>query len=73
MLDHDGLLDITVSPAWKNVGDWSARAASAHPKNTSLVADDDKASEHDAEDNELKEHDADDDKVRVVIFFSKYT
>ncbi|PHT36551.1 hypothetical protein CQW23_24251 [Capsicum baccatum] len=53
-----------VSPARKNVRDWSARAASAHPKNTSPVADDDKASEHDIEDNELKEHDADDDKTK---------
>ncbi|KAF3639044.1 hypothetical protein FXO38_08639 [Capsicum annuum] len=62
-----------ISPARKNVGDWSTRVASTHPKNTSPVANDDKASKHDAEDNELKEHDADDDKFRVLIFFSKYT
>ncbi|KAF3667360.1 hypothetical protein FXO38_08641 [Capsicum annuum] len=73
MLDQDGVLVITVSPARKNVRDWSAVAASAHPKNTSQVADDDKASKHDAEYNELKEHNADDDKFRVIIIFSKYT
>ncbi|PHT36536.1 hypothetical protein CQW23_24236 [Capsicum baccatum] len=49
------------------------RAASTHPKNTSPVADEDKASKHDAEDNELKEHDDDDDKFRDLIFLSKYT
>ncbi|PHT36540.1 hypothetical protein CQW23_24240 [Capsicum baccatum] len=64
---------VAVSPARKNVKDWSAIAASSHSKNTSQVADDDRASKHDAEDNELKEHNADDDKFRVLIFFSKYT
>ncbi|PHT70763.1 hypothetical protein T459_25867 [Capsicum annuum] len=61
---HDGGFPspVAISPAQKNVGDWSARAASAHPNNTSPVADDDDANEHDDEDNELKELDADNDK-----------
>ncbi|PHU05267.1 hypothetical protein BC332_26089 [Capsicum chinense] len=62
-----------VPPTQKNDSDWSARATSAYPKNTSPVADDDKVSGHDIEDNELVKHDTDDDKVRVLIFFPKYT
>ncbi|PHU05260.1 hypothetical protein BC332_26082 [Capsicum chinense] len=62
MLNRDGVLDITVPPTRKNAWDWSARATSAYPKNTSPVADDDKVGGHDIEGNELEKHDTDDDK-----------
>ncbi|PHU05265.1 hypothetical protein BC332_26087 [Capsicum chinense] len=41
-----------VPPTRKNAWDWSARATSAYPKNTSPDADDDKVGGHDIEDNE---------------------
>ncbi|PHT47975.1 hypothetical protein CQW23_12183 [Capsicum baccatum] len=59
-----------VSPALKNGWDWSARAASASPKDTSPVADDDKASEHDGEDNELDFLDESDDDLHSDDFDS---
>ncbi|PHU05270.1 hypothetical protein BC332_26092 [Capsicum chinense] len=59
----------SVPPTRKNAWDWSAKATSAYPKNTSPVADDDKVGGHDIEDNELEKHDTDEDKVRVHIFF----
>lgn len=59
-----------VPPALKNGWDWSARVASAHPKDNSPVADDDKASEHDAEDNELDFLDESDDDLQSDDFDS---
>ncbi|KAK4721489.1 hypothetical protein R3W88_011722 [Solanum pinnatisectum] len=60
-----------VPPALKNGWDWSARVASAHPKDNSPVADDDdKASEHDAEDNELDFLDESDDDLHSDDFDS---
>ncbi|PHT36550.1 hypothetical protein CQW23_24250 [Capsicum baccatum] len=38
-----------VPPTQKNAWDWSARATSAYPKNTSPIADDDKVSGQDIE------------------------
>lgn len=59
-----------VPPALKNGWDWSARVASAPPKDNSPVADDDKASEHDAEDNELDFLDESDDDLQSDDFDS---
>ncbi|KAF3615596.1 hypothetical protein FXO38_35023 [Capsicum annuum] len=52
----------SVPPTRKNAWDWSAKATSAYPKNTSPVADDDKVGGHDIEDNEFEKHDTDDYK-----------
>ncbi|PHU06905.1 hypothetical protein BC332_23394 [Capsicum chinense] len=64
------LASTTISPALKNGWDWSARAVSAHPKDTSPVADDDKAIEHDGEDNELDFLDESDDNLHSDDFDS---
>ncbi|PHT36532.1 hypothetical protein CQW23_24232 [Capsicum baccatum] len=65
-LQHDGGFPslAAVRPAPKNAWDWSAGAAAAHPKGSSPVADDDKASEHDSEDNELDFLDESDDDLQ---------
>ncbi|PHU05261.1 hypothetical protein BC332_26083 [Capsicum chinense] len=71
ILLHDGGFPSPTAVLHARNNDWklSAKATPAHPKNTSLVAADDKDGDHDAEDNELKEYDVADDKVGVLIFF----
>ncbi|XP_047254596.1 protein SUPPRESSOR OF GENE SILENCING 3-like [Capsicum annuum] len=74
-LQHDGGFPspAAVRPAPKNAWDWSAGAAAAHPKGSSPVADDDKASEHDSEDNELDFLDESDDDLQYDDFDSDVT
>ncbi|PHU05273.1 hypothetical protein BC332_26095 [Capsicum chinense] len=73
MLNQDRVLDITVPPARKNAWDWSTRAASAHPKKTSPVADDNKVGEHDTGDNEMDFIDESDDDLQYDDFDSNVT
>ncbi|PHU05264.1 hypothetical protein BC332_26086 [Capsicum chinense] len=73
MLNQDRVLDITVPPARKNAWDWSTRAASAHPKKTSPITDDNKVGEHDTGDNELDFIDESDNGLQYDDFDSNVT